>query len=94
MICEFEIVNDSFKDLVISSMLCFEAYCDDYAITQSISGLADVIGEGKTQLDGSVAAGKKMNGVIVYEVPADYTNLEIRVSPDFWKNGAKFLVTK
>ena len=94
VICEFEIVNNSTKDLAISSLICFEAYCDDYSITQSLTGLLVDEAKGKNQLDGSVAAGKKMNGVIAYEVPADYTNLEITVSPDFWKNGAKFLVTK
>ena len=30
----------------------------------------------KNQLDGTVAPGKKMNGVIGYEVPADWKELE------------------
>ena len=38
----------------------------------------------KNQLDGTVAAGKKFNGVIGYEVPADWKELEVRFTPDFW----------
>ena len=94
IICEFEIVNDSNKDITISSIMCFEAYCDDYSINQSLTGLQTDEASGKNQLDGNVAAGKKMNGVIAYEVPADYTNLEITVSPSFWKNGMKFVISK
>lgn len=40
----------------------------------------------KNQLDGTVAPGKKMNGVIGYEVPADWKELEINFTPDFWSN--------
>ena len=35
---EFEIVNNSDADIAISSMLCFTAYCDDYAVDQSYTG--------------------------------------------------------
>ena len=38
----------------------------------------------KNQLDGAVAAGKKFNGVIGYEVPTDWKELEVRFTPDFW----------
>ena len=40
----------------------------------------------KNQPDGTVAPGKKMNGVIGYEVPADWKELEIKFTPDFWSN--------
>ncbi len=80
LLCEFNIDNKSSKDLAISSIACFEAYADGYATDQSLTGL---IGEGsKQQLDGSVAAGKKMNGVIAYEVPKNWKELEIQVNPD------------
>ena len=36
------------------------------------------------QLDGSVAAGKKMNGVIGYEVPSGWSTIEVKFTPDFW----------
>ena len=95
LICEFEIANNSDKDISISSMMNFEAYCNDYSINQDIIGLQAPEASGKGQLDGSVAAGKRMNGVIVYQVPSDYTTMEINVAPDFWSsNSIKFVYTK
>lgn len=81
VICEFEIENNSTKDIAVSSIMCFEAYVDDYATNMSISATASA---DKSQLDGTVAAGKKMNGVIGYEVPSDWSEIEIRFTPDFW----------
>ena len=81
LICEFTIENQSDQDITVSSMLCFEAYVDDYATAMNLSAMA---GAGKTQLDGTVAAGKKMNGIIGYEVPTDWQELEVHFTPDFW----------
>lgn len=86
LLCEFEITNNSEKDIAISSIASFEAYCDDYSINQDILGLQVSEAEGKNQLDGSVAAGKKMNGIIAYQVPAEWSTMEIKVSPDFWSS--------
>lgn len=79
LLCEFEIDNQSSKDIAISSIASFEAYCDDYSINQSIAGQLEA--GNKNQLDGSVASGKKMNGVIAYEVPKDWKELELTVDP-------------
>lgn len=81
VVCEFEIENNSDKDIAVSSMMSFEAYVDDYATTINLASLAST---NKTQLDGSVAAGKKMNGVVGYEVPKDWSEFEIRFTPNFW----------
>lgn len=35
--------------------------------------------------------GKKMNGVIAYEVPADWQELEISYSPSFWGKAMTFV---
>ncbi len=95
MICDFEIDNDSERDINISSVMNFEAYCDDYSLNQDIMGLQAPEAEGKSQLDGSVAAGKKMNGVIAYQVPSDYKTMEINVAPDFWSSkNIKFVYSK
>ena len=95
LLCEFEIANNSNKDINISSITCFEAYCDDYSINQDLIGLQAPEAEGKNQLDGSVAAGKKMNGIIAYQVPAGWTTMEINVSPDFWSSrDIKFVFNK
>ena len=82
LLCEFDIANNSDKDITVSSVMSFEAYCDSYSINQSFSGAVD--DNAKQQLDGSVAAGKKMNGTISYEVPTDWKELEINFTPDFW----------
>ena len=82
VLCEFEIENNSDKEITVSSMMSFEAYCDDYTCTFSLTALMEK--GNKNQLDGTVAAGKKFNGVIGYEVPADWSELEIRFTPDFW----------
>ncbi len=82
VLCEFEIANNSDKEVNVSSMMSFEAYCDDYTCTYSLSALMEK--GNKNQLDGTVAAGKRFNGVIGYEVPADWKELEVRFTPDFW----------
>ena len=82
VLCEFDIANNSDAEIAISSMMSFDAYCDDYACTYSLGALLEK--GNKNQLDGSVAAGKKFNGVVGYEVPADWKELEISFTPDFW----------
>lgn len=82
VICEFEIANNSDKEIAVSSMMSFDAYCDDYACTFSLGAMIEK--GNKNQLDGTVAAGKKFNGVVGYEVPEDWQELEIVFTPDFW----------
>lgn len=82
VLCEFEIANDSDTEINVSSMMSFEAYCDDYTCTFSLGALMEK--GNKNQLDGTVASGKKFNGVIGYEVPTDWKELEVRFTPDFW----------
>lgn len=83
LICEFEIANDSDKDISVSSIMSFDAYVDDYSANMSIGA---VTGSDKSSLDGTVAAGKKMNGVIGYEAAEDWSELEIRFTADFWSD--------
>lgn len=91
ILCEFEITNNSKEELAISSMLSFEAYCDDYACEYSLSAL---MAKGdKEQLDGSIAAGKKMKGVVGYEVPTDWKELEIQFTPNVLENNKIVFVT-
>lgn len=82
VLCEFEIVNDSDKEIAVSSLVSFEAYCDDYTCTFSLGALMEK--NDKNQLDGTVAAGKRFNGVVGYEVPTDWQELEVVFTPDFW----------
>ena len=84
VLCEFEISNNSKKDLSVSSMLSFDAYCDGYTCGYSLSALLEK--GNKNQLDGTIAAGKKMKGVIGYELPSDWQELEIHYTLDITKN--------
>lgn len=93
VICEFEIANNSNSEINVSSMMSFEAYCDDYTCTLSFGALLEK--GNKNQLDGTVAAGKKFNGVIGYEVPIDWKELEVRFTPNFWSGrDITFVATK
>lgn len=86
VLAEFEIVNDTDSEINISSMLSFEAYADDYSLNYSLS--AAMLKDG--QLDGTIAAGKKMKGWIGWEVAEDYKNVEIHFTDNVWSN-SKFV---
>lgn len=92
IIVEFEIENNSTKELSISSLMDFDAYCDDYAVSDSIS--ASVAAEGKDTLNGTVAPGKKLNGILGYEVPTDMKVLEIDFQPTLYNEKLKFVYEK
>lgn len=92
VLCEFEIENNSSGDIGVSSIMSFDCYCDDYATSSSLS--ATLERGNKAQLDGSVASGKKMNGVIGYEVPKDWKELEVRFTPSFWSRKDIVFVAK
>lgn len=80
VICEFTIENNSNSELAVSSMMSFECYFDDYAANLSLGAMtAD---QSKQQLDGTVAAGKKIHGVIGYEAPTDWAEMEVRFAPN------------
>lgn len=81
VLCEFEIENNSEKDIAVSSMLSFSAYVDNYSTGMSLSAISS---SEKQQLDGAVAAGRKMNGVIGYEVDAGWSEIEVRFSDNVW----------
>lgn len=81
LLCHFDIANGTEEDLAVSSMLSFSAYVDDYAASISLGALA---ASSESQLDGSVAAGKKLAGVVGYEVDKDWSKLEITFKPSVW----------
>lgn len=92
LLVEFDIVNNTDKDLAISSMLSFEAYADDYKLDYSLGAMIDKEG---SQLDGSIAAGKKMKGWIGWEVSQDYKNVEIHFTDNVWSsNKFVFVIEK
>lgn len=82
VLAEFEIVNNTDSELNISSLMSFEAYADDYSLSYSLS--AAMLKDG--QLDGTIAAGKKMKGWIGWEVSEDYSDVEIHFTDNVWTN--------
>ena len=82
LVCQFEIANDSSAEINVSSMVSFNAYCDDYSVSLSITG--EMLEDSWKSLDGTVAPGKKINGVIAYEIPQDWQKMEISYTPSFW----------
>lgn len=71
-------------------MLAVKAYVDDYAINTDLSAIASA---DKSSLDGSIAPGKKLNGILGYQVPADWKVLEINIQPDVLSNDkATFII--
>lgn len=92
LLVQFEIENNSDEEVTVSSMLSFEAYADDYSASLSLSALME---NDETQLDGTVAPGKKMKGWIGYEVPSDWAKFEVQFVDSIWSNTPfKFFVEK
>lgn len=81
VLCEFEIENNSASDIASSTMLSFESYIDGYTTSLSLTAM---MSSDEPQLDGTIAAGKKMKGVVGYEAPQDWSEIEVRFSPSFW----------
>lgn len=82
-IAEFDIENNSSSDLTVSSIMLFDAYQDGYATSMSLTATTAAGGD---TLDGTLAPGKKMKGSIGYEIPSDYSELEIDVTLDVWSD--------
>lgn len=93
VLANFTITNNTKENLDMSTIMSFDTYQDDTGTDLSLGALME---KGKAaQLDGSIAPGKKMEGVVGYEVPAGYKKLEIHVKPDALANDAiKFIYEK
>lgn len=92
VVCEFEIENNSSKELTVGTSLSFKAYFDDYLRSESVAATYEI--NDKEKMDSSVAPGKKIDGVIGYEVPKDWKELEIRFNTDFWSRKDIIFVAK
>lgn len=88
---ELLIENKSDEDLAISSLMCFDAYFDDFSTDISLSAESE---SGMGTLDGTIAAGKKMIGAIAYEVPKDWKTAELHFNPDFGSKEFVFTYSK
>lgn len=93
LICEFELTNNSDEEINVSAMASFESYCDDYSVDLNLSSL--LAASDKEQFGGTVAPGKKLSGIVGYEVPVDWKTVEINFTPDFWSGkNITFVATK
>lgn len=91
-LAEFEIANNTSQQINISSIFGSSAYCDDYLVQESLyAGAADP--KGRDGLTGSIAPGKKLRGIIGYELPSQWQVLEIRIQTDWWKGSYSDEVT-
>ncbi len=91
MYFELEIENKRDESIAISSLISFEGYFDDYAANFSLEGQIE---SDKNQLDGEIAAGKKMKGVICFEAPKDWKTAEIHYCPDMIGTDFVFVYSK
>lgn len=94
-ICEFQITNNSEDNITINSLSDIEAFCGDYSVSEDIAGLLLPETEGKSSLDGTIAMGQTFTGVVTYQIPKDYDQMQFRLSPEFWNGDtATFTVSK
>lgn len=70
------IENISDNELNVSSLMNFDAYVDGFAINEDLSAQ---VASGKDTMNGTLASGKKLKGVLCYQVPEDWNELEIAV---------------
>ncbi len=89
VIYELEIENCSDEEIAVSSLLCFTAYADDYKLEFSLSAMTQDKGQ---QLDGTIAAGKKLKGVVGFEAPEGWSTTELHFKPSVW-TGSAFVFT-
>ena len=96
VLANVEISNNSKEEIGVSSMMSFEGYCGDYKLEYSTNALMAMSSDGgKQQMDGNIAAGKKMNGYIGLEVPADWATIDIMYKDNVWLDSKiKFVITK
>ena len=94
-ICEFQITNNSEENITINSLSDIEAFCGDYSVSEDIAGLLLPETEGKSSLDGTIAMGQTFKGVVTYQIPKDYDQMQFRLTPGFWNGDtATFTVSK
>lgn len=84
LVCEFEIANNSNEEIRVSSLGSFDAYCDDYALSPKLGATGSV--SGKNTIDGTVASGRKISGVVAFEVPESWETFEPLYKPKMFSS--------
>lgn len=84
VVAEFTVENNSEKQINISSVFGSAAYCDNYLVQESMAAeLGDP--QHRSNLTGSLDSGRKLRGIIGYELPSQWQLLEIKLQTDWWK---------
>lgn len=92
VVAEFDVQNNSGEQINISSFFGSEAYCDGYLTKQSFTAeISDP--RDRDGLTGSIPDGKKLRGIIGYELPEDWEELEISIQTDWWKGSSSDAIT-
>ncbi|MBQ8088711.1 MAG: DUF4352 domain-containing protein [Clostridia bacterium] len=89
LICEFKVVNHSDDDLTISSMLSFSTTCDSKIYPIDLEALGIAMFSGKPQMDTVVEPGKSFSGVVGYQVPKGWKDLQVLYTSDLF-SGSSF----
>ena len=84
LILEFTIENRTKEDIMLSTALCFSMQCDGAYYSIDLEALATAMFAGKYQLDCAVEPGKKVTGVVGYQVPKDWKEFRIKFSPEVY----------
>lgn len=84
LILEFTIENHTKEDIVLSTALCFSMQCDGEYCVIDTEALATAMFAGKYQLDCAVEPGKKVTGVVGYQVQKNWKKFTIKFSPEIY----------
>ncbi len=85
------IENTSNSDLNVSSILNFNAYLDGFAIQEDL--VASTASKNNT-INGTVGQGKKLRGGLFYQLPTNWSELEINVDLGFSSKDEISLILK
>ena len=95
ILVEFEIENNSDAEMTVSTLLHFTGYVDNYACVQDSSVIMFLAESDFSSLDTTIAQGKKARGVVGFEAPKDWGNLEVYYKNNFWNDSDfSFIIEK
>lgn len=95
VILQFTITNNGTDNALLSTIMNFTFWCDDTIHTIDLEALATGMLSGKYQLDCAVESGKKVTGIIGYEVPSDWKTLKVECRKEvYFGDTVTFLVER
>lgn len=93
VIVEFEVTNNGQEEAYIDGSMNFNAYVDGYATDNSFLALTSK--NGLNTLSGAISSGKRLKGVVGYEVPQNWSQLEMQFTDNVWTDkNVKFVISK